>query len=598
MIKLYSPKHISWFLVSAAVAGILLTGCRKNSGDGSMDPSTPPDLTTMVRSSLSGFVTDENNLPVNLATVQVGTSTITTDKYGYFEIKNIDVIKDAATVTVTKSGYFKGIKTYIAAEGKPAFFRIKLIPKTNSGTFNSGSGGGVTLSNGLSITLPANAVVNASSNTAYTGTVNVAAYWINPASSDLPNNMPGDLRGINTAGNAQLLTTYGMAAIELRGSGGEFLQIAAGKKATLSLPIPSSLSSSAPAAIPLWYFDETKGLWIQEGTATKTGNNYVGEVSHFSFWNVDVPESFVQLSCTLVDPAAQPIQNAVVKISVINNPANFRYGYTNASGYVSGPVPANSQLLFEVFSSAGCSTPLYSQNVTTATTNIPLGMISLVLPNSLAMITGTVVNCSNTPVTNGYVMVIKDNNHIRLNLSNTGSYTGTIPVCNNTGSSVTFIAEDLATNMTSGPVVRSLVSGPNTVPPIQVCSAPQQEYVNFIKNGVPESYHYLFLSQATSNPLSYGIFFYLDPAHTIYRGFFQISQTGIATGSTQTLLGIATGGTGLPNMVISNPPVNVNITEYGGVGQYIAGNFTGTFLQPPSNVSYTITGNFRIKRTF
>jgi hypothetical protein len=35
----------------------------------------------------------------------------------------------------------------------------------------------------------------------------------------------------------------------------------------------------------LWSFDEAKGLWKEEGQAIKTGSNYVGDVSHFSFWN-------------------------------------------------------------------------------------------------------------------------------------------------------------------------------------------------------------------------------------------------------------------------------------------------------------------------
>src|SRR5205085_5887171 len=118
------------------------------------------------------------------ATVQFGAAMLTTDKYGYFEAKNIDVIKDAATVTVTKAGYFKGIKTYIAEAGKSAFFRIKLIPKTIAGTINSSTGGTVRLVNGLSVTLPVNAVVNATSHAAYTGNINLAVYWINPASAE------------------------------------------------------------------------------------------------------------------------------------------------------------------------------------------------------------------------------------------------------------------------------------------------------------------------------------------------------------------------------------------------------------------------------
>ena len=597
MVKIYSPKILLAFFISLLFSTLLFTSCEK-ADDGKFIYGSYPDLSTQVKSSLSGFVTDENDLPVNLATIQVGAVTFTTDKYGYFEATNVDVVKEAAVVTVSKTGYFKGIKTYMAEESKSSFFRIKLIPKANAGTINAATGGKVTLVNSLSITLPANAVVNATTNAAYTGTVSVAAFWLNPTATDLPGIMPGNLRGINNDGKMQLLTTYGMAAIELTGSGGELLQIATGKKATLSLPIPSSLSSAAPATIPLWYFDEAKGLWKEEGTATKTGSNYVGEVSHFSFWNCDLPENFVQLSATIVNNSNQPIPYAVVKISVAGNPANFRYGYTNFAGYVSGAVPINAQLLFEVYSGLDCLTPLYSQNVTTtpSATYLSLGTVIVTSGTNLATITGNVVNCANVPVTNGYVMVFKGNNYTRVNLSTTGSYSGTILVCSNTGSSATLVAEDLTTNMTSGPVISNIVPGSNTIPLIRVCTT-IQEYVNFTKNGIAEAYHYLFLSQATNNPLSYGVFFYVDPARTIYRGYLQISQAGIIAGSTQNLLGIATGGAALPNMTIPNP-VNVSITEYGAVGEYIAGNFSGNFLQLPSNTPYVITCSFRIKRTF
>ena len=104
----------------------------------------PPDLSTKINSSVSCFVTDENDAAVKDATVQFGTSSITTDKYGYFEVKNVQVVKEAAVVTVNKTGYFKGIKTYMAKEGKAAFFRIKLISKTTVGNINAASGGTVT----------------------------------------------------------------------------------------------------------------------------------------------------------------------------------------------------------------------------------------------------------------------------------------------------------------------------------------------------------------------------------------------------------------------------------------------------------------------
>jgi len=592
MNKFYPSKIFPALLILTLFLIAVFIACKKSDSNNNGIPASPPDLVTKISSSVSGFITDENDQPVLNASVQFGSAVITTDKYGYFEAKNIDVIKDAATVTVNRTGYFKTVKTYIATAGKSAFFRIKLIPKTITGTVSGNAGGTVTLSNGLSITLPANGIVTAATNAGYTGTVNIAAYWINPATIDLPQIMPGDLRGINTAGNVQLLTTYGMAAVELTGSGGELLQVAANKKATLVVPIPTAIASTAPASIPLWYFDEAKGLWKQEGAATKTGNNYTGEVTHFSFWNYDIPQSLVQLNATIVNNSNQPIPNAVVKISVVGNGANYRYGYTDVSGYVSGPVPANTALLFEVFSSFNCSTLLYTQNISATNANISLGTVTVTNGANLATITGNVVNCSNAAVTNGYLMFAEGNQYTRLNLDNTGNYSGVVLVCN-TGNSATLIAEDLTSQMTSSPVVRNIGPGNNSMPPIQVCGTAQQEFVNIAKNGIPQAYHYLLLTQGT--PTSYGIIFFADPTRTIPGGHLQVSQTGIAMGSTQILESISAGSS---NMVISNPPVNISITEYGAVGQYMAGNFSGNFTQPPSNTSYAITCSFRIKRTF
>ena len=149
----------------------LFFSCQKDLSleDGGTVVVTPPDLSTKINSSVSGFVTDENDAAVMGASVQFGSSSITTDKYGYFEAKNVQVVKEAAVVTVIKPGYFKGIKTYMAKEGKAAFFRIKLIPKTTVGNVNAASGGTVTLANGLSIKLPSGSIVNAATNATYTG---------------------------------------------------------------------------------------------------------------------------------------------------------------------------------------------------------------------------------------------------------------------------------------------------------------------------------------------------------------------------------------------------------------------------------------------
>lgn len=579
-----------------SLTAVLFFSCQKDlayeDGGGG---TPPPDLVTKISSSVSGFVTDENDVAVLGATVQVGTVSTTTDKYGFFEAKNAQVVRDAAVVTVTRPGYFKGIKTYIAKEGKSAFFRIKLIPKTVIGTISAASGGVIAQPNGFSVKLTAGSIVNASTNAAYTGQVNVAAYWINPTAADLANIMPGDLRGINTDGALKMLQTFGMAAVELTGASGELLQIVNGQKATLTFPVPSSLSASAPASIPLWYFDEANGLWKQEGSATKTGNTYTGDVGHFSFWNCDVPANFVQFNCTLKNSAGNPLPYTMVRITVAGT-TNSGWGFTDSSGYVGGAVPANANLVLDVLSNYGCATPMYTQNFTTTNVNISLGVITVPTANNIATLNGTVTNCASLPVTNGYIFVQEGYTFTRYPLNNLGAYSFAKIFCT-FPQTVTLIAEDAATQQQSANVTYVVNSGTNTVANIQACGVTTQQFINYTINGAT----YSFTSPADT-------FSYMNNQQTWisltgYRPTppsssvnFYITNTGIGVGSTQTLQSF------LPSQVTDSfritTPILVNITEYGVTGQFTAGNFTGIFTgAAPANTQYNVTCNFRLRRS-
>ncbi len=590
----------NWYQPLTAMFVVLFfLSCQKGLND-TPNPVNPivPDLTSKVVSSVSGFVTDENDAAMQGASVKVGIMNATTDEYGFFEIKNVEVVKNAAVVTVEKPGYFKGIKTYIAATGKSAFFRIKLIPKTNTGTISSASGGDVTLINGLKVALPANAVVIASSNAAYTGTINVSSYWIDPTANDLGQEMPGDLRGLDDAGSLKGLTTYGMAAVELTGSGGELLQIASGKTATLTMPVPAAILSSAPSSIPLWSFDETKGLWKQEGSATKTGNTYTGEVTHFSFWNCDVPANYVQFNCTIVNADGEPIPFVSVKISVVGSPFNAAWGYTDSSGYVAGAIPGDAQLLLEVFSNYNCGNALYSQNFTTTNVNVSLGSITVNPVNFTATVTGTVTDCNGLPVTDGYIIMHSNNLYYRHALSNTGSFEFNTLLCSAT-SSVTFIAEDLAALQQSAPLTSTLVPGANAIGNLQACGITTAEYITYSLDGgttfvtLSAPGDSLYHSGNGTTGLSY---ISGNNNSTTYVNL-AMDNTGIAVGSIQNL--IEFNASTMNQGVSVNPPTNViNITEYGAVGGFIAGNFTATLTGTAPPATYAVTCSFRVRRNF
>lgn len=600
MISIQPKKIVAAFAVLLmAAASLFIASCQKELSSGFTITETPPDLVTKINSAVSGFVTDEADAPVNGAVVQFGGASASTDKYGYFEIKNVQAVKHAAVVTVIKPGYFNGIKTFIAAQGKSGFFRIKLLPKTNQGNFDAATGGTVTLANGLAVSFPANAVKLASGG-AYGGQVNVAAQWLNPASADLNRTMPGDLRGLDSLGFIKTLTTYGMAAVELTGASGELLQVADGKKATLTFPIPASISGTAPANIPLWSFNETLGLWKQEGNAVKSGSNYVGQVSHFSFWNCDVPNNYVQFNCTVKNDDGSAVPGAAVKISVVGDPQRAGWGYTDSSGYTGGAVPNNSQLLLEVFSNYSCGTPVYSQAFTTTNQDVSLGIITIPAAN-VATVSGNVINCTAAPVTNGYIIMLKDGIGYRYEIASDGSFSFTTALCTGTAS-IQLVAEDVDALQSGTLQNLTISSGSNAAGTLSACGTSIEQYIYYNINGTDYSITYPgdtiahYVNTQTTFPVSavWGGRFNSGAGNSVN---FSFAQSNIVAGSVQSLNSFYASQIPDSSNALTGSPV-VNITEYGVIGQFIAGNFNCTVTSgPPPGTTYNVTCQFRVRRS-
>ena len=543
--------------------------------------------------NVSGFVTDETDQPVPGASVQAGNMTTHTDQFGYFEINNTELLQNAAMVTVQQPGYFKGIKTFIAVVGQEAFFRIKLIPKSTAGTFNGSLGGTLSLPNGLNITFMPAGIINATSGESYTGNVNVAAYWINPVASDLNRIMPGDQRAIAADGTLKQLTTFGMAAVELTGASGELLQIAPGKKATLGVTIPASILAYAPATIPLWYFDEKTGLWSEQGTAVKSGNTYSGDVSHFSFWNFDISGEFIHLNGTVTDAAGNPLKNVLVKIALQNNPHAAAYGFTNAQGYFSGAVPANSTLVLEITGGAECGTPLYSKTFTTANSDIALGKMIVDAQAGLAGVTGIITDCSGNPSPYAVVIMQKNGQFYRTKADKNGRYAITTSLCNSTAA-VELQAYDLASAKYSETAQYIINTTKTTNADLQACGNTSSQYINYTINGV--SYYFTYPADyfAPVTPDQY-FTFAVSNSNTDEAGF-QFSGADILGNGPKPLSYFMASQ--IHDNLIMSSPVMVNLTEKGENDQVFAGKFSGIFTGTGTgHKQYNISCSFRVKCT-
>jgi hypothetical protein len=425
-------SHIITALIALASCTAFLLGCKKNN---LYDRGITLDITN----SVAGRVTDLYNSPISNAVVTAGAITTTTDIDGQFLIRDADFNKDAGFIKVSKAGYFPGSRTFFVS-GNVVNLKIKLIPKIVSGVFAASTGGTINARGGGSVGIGADAIVNATTGAPFNGNVSISAFFLNPVDDGCKDYMPGDLRGITVNNQEKMLKSYGMMSVEMNDESGNKLQLAPGKEATITMPIPLAMQANAPATIPLWYFDETKGFWHEEGIALRQGANYVGNVKHFSFWNSDVPIESIKLEVTFTNGKGSPPADMLV--TVTSPTYGTRSGYTDDKGTVIGLVPANEVLELKVFNE--CGEIIYSKNIGPFNTDTSLDDINAGSINTYDRFTisGTVVGCENKPVTDGLVQVIRGGIYFNAAIEN-GNFSISVPRCT-TVVPITLVVYDLS----------------------------------------------------------------------------------------------------------------------------------------------------------
>jgi len=362
-----------------------------------LDPSQLGNLRT---ASVMGVVNGPTGAPEMGAIVRspYGGEETKTDQNGVFFLSNIIVYDKLGYITITKPGFHQGSRSFLPLETGSNRVNIQLFPMIQSGTFNAAAGGTVT-SGLVQLNFPANSVeLNGQP---YSGTVRVYAEALNPTSPAMFDQMPGELLG-GLNDSLRLLRSFGMATIELRDANMNELQLAEGVSATLRFTIPSALLAEAPQTIDWWSFDEALGYWKHEGEAQKQGNQYIGLATHFSWWNVDVPQNFNEFRGTIRTEEGIPISDA--KINVVTQAFGTGVTYTNAVGEFSGRVPKNQLLILNIFlicSSTDDWALAYTEELTSEESSIS-GTYTALLGEYFP-ITGTVVNCQGQAVESGYV---------------------------------------------------------------------------------------------------------------------------------------------------------------------------------------------------
>lgn len=377
--------------VMTALAMTVLVSCKSDDdkgGGGTGGGGTTPLVGVMKTSDLTGFVRDSDGNPLQGVKVSTGTVETVTDIKGGFKVASVNVVEGRTVVRFSKVGFFDVVRS-MENDSKDEW-EVVLVSKVNSSiavskTSRSEDAVEMATDGGMKVKLPSDAYRVDGTDQPFNGKVKTDMLFLNPDDDNFREMMPGgDLAAVDASEQDVQLVSYGMVDVNMTTEDGKKLQLREGKEAELTFPIPESLKDKTPDEIPLWSFDETDGLWKEEGVARLENGVYVGKVKHFSWVNLDWPESRATLKGVVKDESGRRI--AYQRIHVGQTTCT-----TNANGEYSLFVPSNTEFSVWVASSDYAD---YTPEVKHDIPAIEAGVVytqDITLP-SLCYLSGTIVD--------------------------------------------------------------------------------------------------------------------------------------------------------------------------------------------------------------
>ena len=272
------------FLWKGLGGGLLLFALAGCPGESPIDNPDNPGGTTgekveyvMQDVALSGFVKDAGGNPLGGVKVTTGALSATTGSDGTFTFDKAGTWGNTVLVKFEKGGYFT--LTRSGSMQDEMVIEAMLYPKGNSSIslqsdFDASSAKTLTLG-GLKIELPTSCFVKADGS-AYSGTVRADVLNLGSGKENSTLMIPG---GDLTTDKIEMVLPIGMMDAIFTDNAGNPLKIKENTNISISFPAPEGFTA---ATVPLWTFDEVRGVWKEEGSVTKQGSVFTGTTTHFS----------------------------------------------------------------------------------------------------------------------------------------------------------------------------------------------------------------------------------------------------------------------------------------------------------------------------
>ncbi len=568
---------------------LLMMSCQKD-----REVFTP--IGNTVTSDIFGVVLDKEDNAVTQASVVFQGREVFTDEYGIYEFKNVELNTVHNFLTISKDGYFEGSRTFRTLKSRTIHLQTKLVEQNFNNSFQASEGASFTDGN-ATLRFPANAIMIEGSDEAYDGEVKLAFKYLDPTTYETLDEMPGDLTGRNSIGELSVLSSFGMVYAELESNNGEKLQIKNGSTVRMSVELPTEIEGDANATIPMWSFDYNTGLWLEEGTANLENGKFVAEVPHFSCWNYDYSAPSIVVEGRIVDQNGNGVSGVHVWISEVGQWGGG-HGNTDMFGNFSGPVAKDVLLSIKVLGIGECnllSEPIYEAEIGPFSEDTDLGEIVVqVISDEILMVSATILNCDGDPVTDGFVKV---NNSYFFQIDN-GNIDFVLPVCGI--NSYSLVAVDREAQFQSD-VIPLQLDGPNNLGIISACAVE----TDFLTLNCPA----LNFMSTTNDSISIsngwevtkliqgGNFGGIDQFY-LYMGYEDgEGQDSYAVGTFPMSQEIEFGiydednPNGLWFQFLEG---EVIVTEAGGIGDPVKGQFTIKALDNSTSIEYDFDGSFRL----
>ncbi len=298
------------------------------------------------------------------------------------------------------------------------------------------------------------------------------------------------------------------------------------------------------------------------------------------------PTKFMNVTAVLVDSTGKPLRGLFCTVIPDSIPQDFILpfypeigAWTDSSGKFTTAALSNTTDILTVYLKAGCKAGMYAKSISLRETDTSLGNIIIPLNPVSIDISGTVTKCNNEPANIGTVMIEEDvpgiapeNQKRYLALVKAdGTFKFALPSCPKTDSVPVMIHyQDPTGTQIGNRVYYSIKNSGNNVGKIAACNnADTTQFITYTFDSTSHTYYF------PDNPDSH-------PENPVWTFFFAVNPV-----AEDTLIYFGIDGkmaVGKPGLSLvqfdihpgygehaASPPV-VNITEYGPVGGYIAGD--------------------------